>query len=193
MNPESNVEVSGDMQALLNELRDIAEPAAPGSWPPAIGWWVLAVFGLAAICALTLLFTEHQIARRKNKWRRDALTELRSIRDSGGLNRLVDLSILMRRVALAVRPRLKVAALTDAEWLSSLDSIGATTDYTDGIGRLLARAPYQRDGGSDNSSQVDQLFELSEATIKLANPNNFESQYIEPGPIKDGQFKADHA
>ena len=35
-------------QALLEQLKDVAQPANPGWWPPAPGWWLL----LFCICLL---------------------------------------------------------------------------------------------------------------------------------------------
>ncbi|HAU18090.1 MAG TPA: DUF4381 domain-containing protein, partial [Marinobacter adhaerens] len=40
----------------LSQLRDIHLPETGGLWPPAPGWWVLAILLIAVLAALVWLF-----------------------------------------------------------------------------------------------------------------------------------------
>ncbi len=161
-------------QQLLAQLKDVAQPASPGWWPLAPGWWLL-----IAVVTL-LLFAAYKILKasvdRKEKqaWRRAALDEHQqlfySLQNNGEQKKtLAALSVLMRRVALAVEPRSRVAVLTDKDWLLKLDAIGQTTDYSRGVGELLHRHQYQRDPRFDGEALTN-LFKLTESTIKTASP-----------------------
>ena len=128
----------------LAALRDIHAPADPGFWPPAPGWIALAglvtVFGLAATVVAARRW-------RAGRFRREALASLRSLRDrhrKGATDTEVamELSALIRRVALARCPREEVAGLTGDRWLARLEAtlpgIGVSARVA------LLDAPYAR-------------------------------------------------
>ena len=168
-------------QALLQQLNDIATPAQPGWWPLAIGWWVL-----AALCVV-LLFLLWKMVKKKTQhqqaqvWRDLALAEHQRIRNSlsdvkaDDNSVLSELSVLMRRVALAVLPRSQIAAATDQQWLAALDSLGNTREYSDGVGQLLDRAPYKKHR-SVAEEDLSQLLDLTEATIVSAEISSASQQ-----------------
>ncbi len=169
-------------QELLEQLKDVALPATPGWWPPAIGWWI-ALLAVLAVCALAFWLIKRELGKRqRNTWRTTALTEHQRISDDffntkNQHNTLAELSVLMRRVSLAVQSRRSVAALTDDQWLQSLDSIGETSDYSSGAGRLLSRHQYQRDLQLDDGA-MSQLFELTKTTIKKAGNKNHQQEGV---------------
>jgi len=159
-------------QALLEQLKDVALPADPGWWPLAIGWWI-AILAALIVCGVAYFLINRVLKKREqDTWRTMALIEHQRISDefSTGKNRnktLAELSVLMRRVALAVQSRRSVASLTDDQWLQSLDIIGETSEYTDGVGNLLYRHQYQRELQIDDDA-VSELFELTKSTVKKA-------------------------
>lgn len=176
MNPEE--------QALLEQLNDIAAPAQPGWWPPAIGWWVLAILLIALLIYLLTMTKKRKQHQLAQAWRELALAEHQRIRSSAlsgsgkdGNPALSDLSVLMRRVALAVLPRAQIAAVTDQQWLAALDSIGQTSEYTDGVGQLLHRAPYRKKQ-TIAEEDLSRLLDLTEATISRAD--NIDTSQEEP-------------
>jgi hypothetical protein len=63
---------------------------------------------------------------------------LETVHDSG-----VELATLIKRVALSVYPRARVASLTGDQWLSFLDQTGRTDAFTKGSGRWIARLAYE--------------------------------------------------
>lgn len=108
----------------LAALRDILVPDPPGFWPPAPGW-------VAAACLVTATgVAAAAIAVRRwraGRFRREALTSLRSLRarhraGAPDSEIAMELSTLIRRVALARRPRNEVAGLTGERWMAWVES-----------------------------------------------------------------------
>lgn len=161
-------------QALLEQLKDVAQPANPGWWPPAPGWWILAI-AILLLGAIVYRFIKARAERKsRDSWRRSALAEHQRLFESiesydGRSQSVAELSMLMRRVALAVEPRQRIAALTDEQWLLKLDAIGRTTEYSEGVGKILYRHQYQRAARLDDDSLIS-LFNLTAETIKSASP-----------------------
>jgi len=127
---------------VLTNLRDIHAPPPVSWWPPAPGWWLLLVVGVAV---LVLLWRW----RRARPWRRHALRELQVLEqefkttgDAG--NCVAQVSVLLRRVALSARAPAAAAGLTGDAWLKYLDELGRTQQFSTGIGRVLTTAPYAR-------------------------------------------------
>jgi len=125
------------------------------------------------ICCMAFLLINRSLKKReRDSWRTTALTEHKRISDDFLNNKnqystLAELSVLMRRVSLAVESRRSVAALTDDQWLQRLDVMGETTDYSSGAGRLLYRHQYQREMSLEDGAMFE-LFELTKNTIKKA-------------------------
>jgi hypothetical protein len=148
----------------LAGLRGYHLPEPVSWWPPAPGWWVLAALLLA-----TLLFVTWWLLRRHRRRAaaRQAEQELAGLREA--LKRrgnepeiLRELSKLLRRFALAVFPRRRVAALTGEAWLRFLDEHGGNGRFRDGPGRQLVDAPYRQQGGE----AFEQIADLVEDWIR---------------------------
>ena len=108
-------------QYSLSNLRDIFIPDAPSLWPPAAGVWV----ALGLIIGL-LLFAGWRVYsnRRRNAYRKAGL----SLIDSAVTAH--DVSVAMKRVALAAFPRERVASLYGIEWVAFLDSTCPRCDFS---------------------------------------------------------------
>lgn len=161
-------------QELLQQLKDVAQPANPGWWPPAPGWWLLLFSVLLIAGILYWLYRMQSTRKNRNAWRTSALEEHRRLHNmlengSGQTEVIAKLSVLMRRVALAVEPRSRIASLTDDQWLSKLDVIGKTTEYSNGVGSVLYRHQYMRDQRLEDKA-VNDLFDITASTIKTASP-----------------------
>lgn len=166
-------------QELLAQLRDVHLPEDPGWWPPAIGWWLLALLLTVVLVAALFLWRRW----RHNTWRRAALKEHhRLLSADASVDTVRALSVLMRRVALRVEPRQSVASATDQQWLQTLDGIGHTRGYTEGVGRLLTVWPY-RNITTVPADELAALFRLTRSTIQVASvsrPAN-SSNTLNPG------------
>ncbi len=95
----------------LNDLQDIVVPAAPGWWPPAAGVWVLLV-----IFMIALIFVGYRLYqyRQRNRYRQAGLLLLADAATEH------EVSVILKRVALAAFPREQVASLYGSEWVAFL-------------------------------------------------------------------------
>lgn len=123
-------------------LKDIHIPEAIGWWPPAIGWWLVAILLLAALVGGYKLYKR---LRRKTAIK-TATILLQALKQNDMLSpqqKLRELSILIRRVAISINPRHKTASLTGNEWLAYLDSSMQNSPFSQGVGQSLAHQPYK--------------------------------------------------
>lgn len=144
-----------DSEELLAQLADIHLPQAVGYWPPAPGWWVL---------ALLLLFGGFLLLRstirrsHQNHIREHALAELErcyqssqellreaSKADIGGLTlRYVnEFNAVIRRVALVHYPHAKLASLGGEAWVDFIRQSGDSSALSDEIAAALSYGRFQ--------------------------------------------------
>lgn len=134
-----------NLPQLLDLMHDVVTPE-PISWlPQTTGWWIVTSW----LIALLLLGALHGYLKwRRNRYRRDALVELRTIEQQGSLDGVAAHSIaaLLKRTALAAYPRDQVASLYGAEWAGFLrESTGNDKIVAAGADQLAAMA-YRPDG-----------------------------------------------
>jgi len=133
----------------LSELADIHLPDAVHFWPPAPGWWVLAVL---AVIALVLVY-RRQLARVFLRRRLgSALRELdtayqafqsSSDRNAAGLQLLQTFNAVLKRVALLHYAAPELPSLSGRAWLRFLDAQMQSADFTAGVGQVLADGTYR--------------------------------------------------
>ena len=144
-------------------LKDIHLPEAIGWWPPAIGWWLLAVL---IPLLIVFLYWFYQRLTRKTAIK-TAKNNLAAIKNNPALDnnqKLRELSMLIRRVAISVNPRTEVASLIGRQWLAFLDKTLKGAPFSEGCGQLLAEAPYRNSPPSE--LEISQLFSLCEEWLK---------------------------
>lgn len=143
----------------LLELRDIHAPPPPGIWPPAPGWWLLALLLTGVAMVLLLRLRRYLQARR---FRQQVMRELEDIRRRFSGENPGDLvaatGIWLRRIALRRYPVEQVAPLTGSDWLQFLDATGGGGEFSSGAGRVLATAPYSPEA---TDVAADALLELA--------------------------------
>jgi len=142
-----------EAQDPLSQLADIHLPEAVAFWPPAPGWWVLA--GLLALALALLLRQQLQrlLVRRRLA---TALLELDGVyatwqqhsqepaqRNSAGLTLLYGFNAILKRVALYTCHDRDIPRLTGHAWLQFLDSHDPRSDFTTGVGQVLADGTYR--------------------------------------------------
>lgn len=139
----------------LAGLRDIHLPVEPSWWPPAPGWW------LAALLCAAVAGVAFAVARRRRRRlpARAALavlaeieTQYQATHDRALLARR--LSELLKRYALARSGR-RAAGLHGDAWLAYLDRLGRGHEFTRGVGRALATAPYAERADFDAVAMLD--------------------------------------
>lgn len=151
------------MNPTLLDLKDIHEPEAIGWWPPAIGWWILVITVPLLIIFLVWLYkklTRKTAIKTANK----ILAQIKQDATSDNLQKLSELSVLVRRVAISVSPREKAAGITGRQWLEFLDRSVKGTPFSEGVGQLLADAPYRNTPPTE--LEISQLINLCEDWLK---------------------------
>jgi hypothetical protein len=129
-------------------LRDIHLPAAVSWWPPAYGWWLLALC-LLLLAVIAWWLARRRSGRRATRLRESALRQLDAVethyRATGDARAaLAAISVLLRRLALSVAPRVQVAALTGHQWQQWLtEHCGDTGEQS--MAGALTELPYQPD------------------------------------------------
>lgn len=125
------------------DLRDIHAAPAPAYWPPAPGWWLLAILMVIVLLVLGVwLFRRYRNNRHRNK----ILDQINSLSFCNTVESklafIAGVSMLLRRIALQRYPREQVASLTGMDWLRFLDETGGEGDFQRGVGSILAAGAY---------------------------------------------------
>ena len=137
---------------ILSQLRDIRGLDPVSWWPPALGWWLLA----GAVLLLLYLAWRYRASLRLRippipvlrigNWRWDAGRQLRDLRQRAAAQdpklTALELSELLRRVAMARLGREACAGLVGEAWLAWLAEWDPKGFDWRTRGRLLLDAPY---------------------------------------------------
>ncbi|KAG1707631.1 hypothetical protein GQR58_003293 [Nymphon striatum] len=111
----------------------------------------------------------YQRQKRKIKQQRLAIFEalkpienkLLNKKDDADINKDIgNLNILLRQLALMHYPQNKIASLSGKQWLAFLDQSGATQQFSDGPGRVLADTPYLAEAKQISNSEAKALIKL---------------------------------
>jgi hypothetical protein len=140
----------------LDRLHDIVLPPATPWWPPAPGWlWVLGAVAVLALIALLRLI----IHRQQNRYRREALAELKEFEGAQSADltvQLAGMAALLKRTAMTAYSRDRVAALGGNDWFAFLDATGGTR-FSAGLGAALNEANYVTRAAGWDEAQTRQL------------------------------------
>lgn len=154
------------MESAQLPLRDIHLPEPVGWWPPAPGWWLLAVF-IPLIIGLLFWLYKKLTKKTAIKAARKQLLQIKQSKDSTSREKLQAISSLFRRVAISIAGRYNCAGLTGQEWLDYLDRTGNCSTFKEGIGHLLIDAPYRQSVPTDQ--EINQLIGLCENWLAAQN------------------------
>jgi hypothetical protein len=148
------------------QLRDIQGLDTVPWWPPGTGWWLLAV--VAVILVFLLVAAVRNLRRFPvGSWRRHAWRELRMLKVNAP-NRpaqqvAIELSELLRRIAIARLGRSRTAGISGERWLSLLQANDPAGFAWSQHGKLLLSLPYAPPGTDREHNQ--QLQPLIDAAI----------------------------
>lgn len=123
-------------------LRDIHLPGEPSWWPPAPGWWLLAVLLLVVLFLLSRWLLQHWRTHRRLRQLQAEFDRAASIDDPRAC--LIAVSELLRRAARQRDPA--AAAMRGEVWIAFLDGqLGsvAGTRFSGELGALLLDGPYR--------------------------------------------------
>ncbi|MCB1635440.1 MAG: DUF4381 domain-containing protein [Xanthomonadales bacterium] len=143
-------------------LRPLQLPAEPGWFPPAPGWWLLALLTLLLLSWLWWQWRRRQARRWQGGAPRRLLRQLRTdpLRVQQPQRWLGELSALLRRAALQVDAR--CAGLQGQAWAAWLDARLGRAEFATGAGQVLLAGPYQRHSEFD----ADALLALCEELLQ---------------------------
>jgi hypothetical protein len=124
----------------LSQLAPDRAPAAAGWWPPAPGWWAVALLAILLGVALAAAWKWWSAPHRR--YRRAALAELRLIRARAlaGTAAARAIENLLRRYAIVLYGRERVARLSGAAWLEFAGGAGGAGLAGDPGRSMLAAA-----------------------------------------------------
>jgi hypothetical protein len=150
------------MQPSELPLRDIHLPIPVSHFPPALGWWLLLI-GFPLLTGLGYWLYRRLTRSTPVKTARKLLAALKNSPKSEQ-QKIVELSVLIRRVAISVAPRENCASLIGQAWLNYLDKSLKNNEFTQGVGRCLAQVNYQQKPSV--AIDMNELFNLTERWLK---------------------------
>jgi hypothetical protein len=155
------------MQPTELPLKDIHLPEAISWFPPAIGWWLLIIL-MPLLIYLSITLYQRLTRKTALKTAKQLLTQLiNSPLDNN--QKLSELSVLLRRVAISIMPAQQVASLTGDAWLAFLDSALKDAPFSTGAGRCLLDAPYRKLPPSD--AELSALIQLCFQWLNAQKPS----------------------
>jgi len=134
----------------LTQLAPSHAPAAVGWWPPAPGWWILGL-----LCILLVSFYVWKLRDPRRAQRRAAMRQLGVIRasDADGAAVARATENLIRRYALEVFGRERVARLTGEAWLNFVMNAGGDA-LAGAAGRSMLTAAFGNSGADDREQWI---------------------------------------
>jgi hypothetical protein len=154
-------------------LRDIHGLDGIPWWPPATGWWLLALASIMLLLVLAL-WARRLLRFPPGSWRseaRSALLRLRKRhRGQSPKKSALELSELLRRTTMVQFGRERLASLSGESWLQWLKETDPEGfDWVE-HGRLLTCLPYAREGTPCNDDEMARLIEAALKRIAHRDP-----------------------
>lgn len=154
-------------------LRDIHGLDPMSWWPPAGGWWLVALALILGAVGLRYawLWWRRRLALN---WRSDAARQLRALRERlqwGDIREVASaLSELMRRIAIARVGRRACAGLVDRDWLTWLEAHDPQGFRWTEQGRLLTELPYAPPRARQPATELEPLVAAAEGWTRIEEP-----------------------
>lgn len=141
-----------DSEELLAQLADIHLPEPVSYWPPAPGWWLLA---LALLALAIYAGRRYRRYHRLHKVCNEALAELErcyqqlaeadtAALDGAKLRYLNQVNSVIRRVALVHYPQSSIASLDGRAWVDFIREKGESSAMTEEIANALSYGRFQQ-------------------------------------------------
>ena len=137
---------------LLQQLRDLHLPADPIWWPPAPGWWLLAILLLVAIVYGYRSLVRTIARRRPIRQARLLYEKLYSDYQKGlldGPTYLHQANELLKRLFIYGLHEDRARKANDASWLEFLDQQSGSRAFTEGPGAQLGNQRFRVHADAD--------------------------------------------
>lgn len=126
-------------------LRDIHLPDGVSWWPPAPGWWLLALIILLVIFLVFVLVKKIRQPVLKKSARAEVENVISGYRKHGDKLLFVqELSIALRRIGISYLPRNSVAGEIGPGWYAQLNQLVEKNKLSSDCIELLCRTIYQK-------------------------------------------------
>ncbi|GAB5498192.1 MAG: DUF4381 domain-containing protein [Pseudohongiellaceae bacterium] len=175
-----------DSEELLTQLADIHLPEPVGFWPPAPGWWVLAVLLLIAAVVAWRVYARqharreivgHALAELDRCYQRYAAAEAsEGSADERKLRYVNEVNSVLRRVALVHFPGANAARLSGREWVDFIRENGDSSRLDDELAVALSYGRFQ----TRCDVNTEALYDLGKAWIRSLYTGN-------PDPSSDAE------
>ncbi len=146
----------------LDQLRDIHLPEPISWWPPAPGWWILALAG--SVLAVWLLRWLYRRYKAKH-YRRQALLQLEQVKaDTDPQEQLRALFVLLKQTANCAYPNRQPSSLTIEPFVEFLRFSCDQSVFSQPTGELQTLLYAKQT--SEQSQDIEALFEDARIWIK---------------------------
>lgn len=155
--------------AELQQLRDIHLPQTPGLWPPAPGWWLLALLAAAAVLWLVWRARAQYRRRRPLRFARRLYADLHQRLERGELTTREYLDAtneLLKRVLIHGLGEHRARRASGTAWLALLDQHLGSTEFSAGPGQALGNRRFEPEPQAD----LAQLHPLVERLLAELSP-----------------------
>ena len=134
------------MQDLLEQLRDIHVPPPVSWWPPAPGYWLVALLMILGVVLLAWQVRRYRLRRAVAREFERLFTAYQQHHDARLLAQQT--SVLLRRAAVTQRPRQEAAGVTGDAWLALLHNMVAAKahQFSAPVAAALTHGIYRADG-----------------------------------------------
>lgn len=185
-----------DSEELLAQLADIHLPEPVSFWPPAPGWWLLALLLLIGIAYLAYRLQQARIRRKivafamaeLDKCYQSLASSTETDANLRQLRYVNEVNSVLRRVALVHYPQANVASLAGQAWVDFIRQKGDSSLLDDDIAKALSHGRFQTRCEVD----VEALHALAQAWVKSLYTRPAVSQ--EPGTNSaEGEDQPIHA
>lgn len=154
----------------IEQLQPIILPPPISAWPPAIGWWLLALLLIILLAGwryLSSVKTQPQPPLNRDPLRDSALQQLHALPKPHGGEQvgpwLQQLNQLLKRICATRYPEYASHTLSGREWLAFLDSRCPAAGLTRWM--ILVQGAYQPDCRLDDKS-IAQLQQAVDTWIR---------------------------
>lgn len=160
------VDILNKMFMVPKDLAELADPQSISFMPVTPGWYWL--FSIVAIVLAVVAFRRYQ-QKRRDLWRREALSLLQDLEVAGEVHHL---PVLIKRVLLVHVPRAELSQASGSAWLEQVNRINqqlgvnqARIDFVSGPAQHLADVAY-RSNLKIPESELTALFSMVRQWIK---------------------------
>lgn len=120
-------------------------PPDPSWWPPAVGWWILAVLVVIALCWAIMIVINAYRARRPLRLARAQHAVLyANLGQASPLAYVAQTNELLKRLLVHALGRTHYSPLSGEDWLKVLDQESNSIQFSSGPGAILGHARFAR-------------------------------------------------